>query len=188
MLELYSLNYGYDELGFKSELRAREVHPFYSQDMKSLHILSEEEYWNNKIDSVKFDFLAKTELIHLQNKQDINYNTFLKFQEAIDDYIKDKKIHNYIKEISKESAKNFLYLIPTIDSYSPNITIDADTGCVNITFTTNDNGLLSALITAKSEIHYSRVSRDMKIYKISGIAKIKDTRDFHNFSKILRML
>lgn len=188
MSELYSLNYQYDELVFNSELRAREEHSFYSQDMKSLYTLSEEDYWNTKIDSVKFNFLANKEVIHLQNKLDIKYKTFLKFQEAIDSYIEDKVRHEYIKEISEKSAKNFLYLIPTIDSYSPNITIDADTGYINITFATNDNGILSALITSKSEIHYSRVSRDMKIYKISGVAKIKDSRDLHNFSKILRML
>ncbi len=177
-----------DEFIFKSELKKRKTHIFYSEDMQSSYLQSEEEYWMKTVDSVKFDFLTNKKSLSLQKELNIYYKTFLRFQEAIDSYMEDKDDHKHISDISIKSAKNFLYLLPTIDSYLPNINIDADTGYVNITFTTNDNGVLSALVTGKAEIHYSRISKGVKIFKISGVAKIKDSRDFNKFAKVLEML
>ena len=163
-------------------------HEFYSEDMQLISRIDKEEYWMEKVDRVQFDFVYNSLETSIEKYFDINYTTLTKFQSIIKEYLNDKSTKTNMKNISKKSAKNFLYLIPTIEEYSPNINIDADTGYVNITFVTKDYGLLSALITEKSEIHYSRVSRGVKIYKISGVAKIKDSRDFKHFSKILGML
>jgi len=159
---------------------------FYAEKMH--YTIVEEENWNLLVDSVEFDFSNSHNQLILKEQSVIKYKTVSTFQKTLDDYLKEKKQKRYIKNISEKAAKNFLYLIPTIENFMPNINIDADTGYVNITFTTYDNGVLSALVTDKSEIHYSRVSKDKKIYKISGVVKIKDTRDFNNFTKVLRML
>ena len=117
--------------------KKRETHNFYSEDMQYSYLPSREESWMKTVDSVEFDFFINKKSPILQKELNIYYKTFLRFQEAIDNYMKDKDDYKHINDISIKSAKNFLYLLPTIDSYLPNVNIDADTGYINITFTTN---------------------------------------------------
>ena len=84
--------------------------------------------------------------------------------------------------------KNFLYLLPVVDKYSPSLAIDSDTGFVDSTFFTRDNGIFTALVTDTGEIHYSRVSKGVKIYKFFCVENINDSIDFKYFSNVLEML
>lgn len=112
-----------------------------------------------------------------------------KFDNAIANYFKVFNENGNFKKVSNESAKNFLYLIPTISAYSHFcISIDADTGYFNLTFESKDNGLMTVLITERGDLHYSLAERGKKIVKISGTAKIKDPHDFTKFNKVLSML
>ncbi len=153
------------------------------------YTVSQEEIWNRIVDSMTFEFDLQTRKSILVN--DIlldSYKTISKFEKAIYEYLEEKNEKEYLKDISKSALKNFLYLLPVFDRYSPNIAIDSDTGFIDSTFNTRDNGLFTALVTENGEIHYSRVSKGIKIYKFSGIAKIKDSRDFKHFAKVLEML
>jgi len=165
--------------------RFKEPH-FYSQQLDFKE--EEDEIWYKIIDSMQLNFSNNTQEVTLESKLMNSYETVISFESAVSNYLNEKAERDYLKDISEESVKNFLYLLPTIDQYLPNINIDADTGYINSVFNTKDNGILNAIITGKGEIHYSRVSKGVKIYKISGVVKIKDSRDFHHFSKVLEML
>ncbi|MCK9162669.1 MAG: hypothetical protein RBQ81_01385 [Arcobacteraceae bacterium] len=152
------------------------------------HTVSYEEIWNNFVDDITFEFDLKTRKPLMPKDKTLNYTTFHKFEKAVYEYLEEKNEKKYLKDISKIALKNFLYLLPVFDRYSPSIAIDSDTGFIDTTFSTRDNGLFTALVTENGEIHYSRVSKGVKIYKFSGVAKIKDSRDFKHFSKVLEML
>lgn len=111
-----------------------------------------------------------------------------KFDNAISAYIKVFDESRNFKIISDTSAKNFLYLIPTISAYSHCVSIDADTGYFNLTFKSKDSGLMTVLITDRGDLHYSLAERGKKLVKISGTANIKDAHDFAKFNKVLAML
>lgn len=151
--------------------------------------VSQEEIWNKIVDSMTFEFdlKARKSIISSHNLLD-SYKTISKFEKAIYEYLEEKSEKKHLKDISKVALKNFLYLLPIFEIHSPDIAIDSDTGFVDTTFNTRDNGLFTALVTESGEIHYSRVSKGVKIYKFSGVAKIKDSRDFKHFAKVLEML
>lgn len=159
-----------------------------SFDKNVSHTALYEESWNNFVDSVTFDFDIETKNSIIEKKEVLNYSTYVKFEKAIYEYLEEKREKKYLKDISKPALKNFLYLLPVVERYSPSIAIDSDTGFIDTIFNTKDNGIFTALITKNGEIHYSRVSKGVKIYKFSGVAKIKDSRDFKHFSKVLEML
>lgn len=122
-----------------------------------------------------------------------NISTFAvltKIENAINEYNEEQKHGKNIKNFSYKSLKNFLYLVPMIEEHNNilGLSIDADTGFVDMMFNTKDHGLLTSLVTGNGEIHFSRVSRGEKIVKISGVVKIKDNHDFSYFSKVLKML
>ena len=164
----------------------------------SNNVLIKEELWNNIVDTIQFKFEIVNSIIATENKptqflnfkrmEDFHYNTLTKFEEAINEYLKEKKEKPYLKDISKDSLKYFLYLLPIFDRYNPSISIDSDTGYINSTFNTRDKGIFTALTTEKMEIHYSSVSQDTKIYKFSGIAKIKDNSALKHFEKVFGLL
>lgn len=157
-------------------------------NIDSLLTHTDEESWNILVDSIEFElsFEQNNQLSLIEDQFD--YETLKNFEKAVKNYIEEKKEKKYMKDISSKSLKNFLYLLPVFEKYLPSISIDADTGYVNSTFITRDKGMFTALVTQKGDIHYSRVSRGMKIYKFSGVAKIKDSRDYKHFAKVLEML
>lgn len=188
MNSLYSFNHDIETLKFI--LSKREKHNFYSEEIKIDYELEREHEWNKLVNSMTFDFKTTSSELALEEvlEKDFNYKTLKIFQDAIKLYLEEKKEKDYLKEISIKSLKNFLYLLPLFEKYEPSLNVDSDTGCINTTFMTRDNGLLTALTNDKGEIYFSRVSEGIKIYKISGVAKIKDIRDFKYFEKVLRML
>lgn len=151
--------------------------------------------WLNYVSSINVDF-SENSLGYKSDLEEINKilykknwnGSIKKFDDAINAYINASKSNRNLKIISSASAKNFLYLIPTISTYSHHIAIDADTGYFNLTFRSKDNGIMTVLITERGELHYSLAEIGMKIVKISGTAKIKDPHDFSKFNKILSML
>lgn len=184
----YSFNQDIETLKFL--LSKKEKHNFYSEEITIDYELEKEYKWNKLVDSITFDFKIDNSIPILQEfpEKGFDYKTLKIFQSAVNLYLEEKKEKDYLKEISIKSLKNFLYLLPLFEKYEPSLNIDSDTGCINTTFMTKDNGLLTALTNDKGEICFSRVSEGIKIYKISGVAKIKDTRDFKYFEKVLRML
>ena len=107
--------------------------------------------------------------------------------EAIEDYKNQQKEYR-IPEISIESARRFLYLVPIIANHNPRIYIDTINGCFNIDISTHDNGVLSSQISENGTIYYSYVAENTRIFKITGTAKFKNSTDFIKFEKILRMI
>jgi len=181
--------YVQDMQRIKSLTDTANKHSFYSEKMHYVYDIStDEELWNSLVDDMKFDFEQdfNNTLSIIENK--IHYKTFKRFEETVNSYLEEQTTNKNMKTISTKSLKNFLYLLPILERYLPSISIDADTGYVNSTFNTRDKGVFTALVTQRGEIHYSRVSKGVKIYKFSGVAKIKDSRDFKHFAKVLEML
>ncbi len=165
---------------------------FYSEKINIDYEIDRVSEWYKTIDTIKFNIEEHSicSFIEIEKNLEKNfgYNTLKIFEEAVNIYLEEKKTNSFFQEISYKALKNFLYLIPTIEKYSPRLNIESDTGYINSTFNTKDYGILRALSTDKGEIHFSRVSEDIRIYKISGVFKTKDTRDLRNIEKILRML
>lgn len=166
---------------------------FYSEKMNINYEIEIASKWYKIIDSMEFKFDKDNSICFIEKvekclEKDFSYKTLKIFEVAVNTYLEEKKTNNFFKEISANALKNFLYILPTIEKYSPILNIESDTGYINSTFTTKEHGILRALSTDKGEIHFSRVSEDIRIYKISGVFKIKDSRDFRNFEKVLRML
>lgn len=110
------------------------------------------------------------------------------FMDAIKDYKDQQKELRHISEISNDSAKRFLCLAPILANHNPRIYIDTSNGCFNIDISTHDNGILSSQVSENGYVYYSLVGQNAKIYKITGTAKFKSSKDFIKFNKILRML
>lgn len=166
---------------------------FYSEKINIDYRLEKIAEWYNVVDSIEFKIDMSNSTcpfneIERTLEKKFNYKTLKIFEKAVNIYLEEKKTNSFFKEISINALKNFLYILPTIEKYSPVLSIESDTGYINSTFITEDYGILRALSTDKGEIHFSRVSEDIRIYKISGVFKIKDSRDFKNFEKVLRML
>ncbi|MFS2324983.1 hypothetical protein U2P60_06120 [Brucella sp. H1_1004] len=145
--------------------------------------------WCDFVDRIKFDFVSDR-IIDATVTDDVSYDVTVRLLKnlcgAIADFQSEVRGTDII--LSEDSARNYLYLIPSVRRYLHNVSIDADTGFVNLGFRSSNNEILTALVTGKGEIHYSFVGRGQKLVKIAGTAKIKDKRDFINFKKILRML
>lgn len=146
--------------------------------------------WCLFVDGIKFDFnkdIAKdlpSEHCKFAKEVDLINEMCITVRE----YISESEGFKEKIEFSIDSARNYLYLIPALSRYSYNFNIDADTGFVNLGFSSRGNEMLTALVSNRGEIHYSLVARGRKLVKISGTAKIRDKRDFINFKKVLRML
>jgi hypothetical protein len=119
----------------------------------------------------------------------VNYSNLLKKLEYTIGIYLEKNINVELNKITNESIKNFIYILPYISKYKDVlVNIELESGFINCYFNTKDNGLLSILITDKGNIHFSRVSEDINIYKISGMLKVKNKMDLKHLEKVLRML
>lgn len=114
-------------------------------------------------------------------------NVIHEFMEAIREHKELQKTADHIPKISNESAKQFLLLVPIVAGLQTRVYVDSMNGCLNMDVSNQDKGLLSTQISENGHIHYSFVSKNRKIYKITGTAKFKDQKDFINFSKVLQM-
>lgn len=169
---------------------------------KSSHIYSSLEYpganifdaWCEHVNSISIDFKDEfnpsTEALELQYPTHSNNwkKVLSEFMIAIREHKEQQNELRHIHAISTESAKRFLLLVPILAVHRPRVYIDASNGCFNVDFVARDNGILSTQISANGQIHYSYVSQNKKIFKISGTAKFKDFKDFIKFNKILQML
>lgn len=118
-----------------------------------------------------------------------NYkNTCSVFLEAINNYRHEFEGISNARKISSKSAKNFLYLIPILNRYHPQISVDADTGYLSVTLSGSGANLLSALVTDKGDVHFSLVESGKRIFKLSGVAKVKDSYDYNKVRKIFELL
>lgn len=150
--------------------------------------------WCRHINNTGIDLLSKFDpsiiaLESFNNNDLMNWKHVLhEFMDAIKDYKDQQKELHHIAEISNESAKRFLWLAPILANHKPRIYIDTSNGCFNIDISTHDNGILSSQISENGYVYYSLVGQNAKIYKITGTAKFKSSKDFIKFNKILRML
>jgi hypothetical protein len=125
---------------------------------------------------------------HLSDKFDYRWVSVVsEFMQAIKEHKELQATNIHAAKISNESAKQFLFLVPILAEFHPRVYIDSANGCLNIDVSTRDKGLLSAQISGTGQIYYSLVSKNNKIYKITGVAKFKDKKDFIKFSKVLQM-
>ena len=152
--------------------------------------------WCNHIDSIEIDFQKEfsPSIYTLGLCKDVKFdfwqNVLSDFIGAIKDYNeKECELENIShSKISEESARRFLFLAPLLADYNFHIYIDSNSGCFNVDLDTKDNGVLTAFISENGNIHYSYVAQNKKIFKITGTAKFKDSKDFIKFNKVLQML
>jgi len=123
-----------------------------------------EQKWIEYITQLNIDFHREAMLYTWEHSTEEWENTLVRFDVVIANYNEAFKKIKHFKEISNASAKNFLYLVPTISKYDPCISIDADTGYFNITFKSKDSGILTALITEDGVIHYSISTHETEDY------------------------
>jgi hypothetical protein len=150
--------------------------------------------WCDHVNKISIDFSnkfdASTEALALEESGNFESwgKTISEFMDAIRCYKDLENEISHIHSISAISAKHFLLLIPLLDAHNPRIYIDSNNGCFNVDMTTPDNGILSTQVGENGHIHYSYVSQNRKIFKITGTAKFKDQKDYIKFEKVLRML
>ncbi|WP_155637677.1 hypothetical protein [Burkholderia cepacia] len=149
--------------------------------------------WCRQINDIDIDFRGEFNA-SVRNLEYVLHNfSFWKslvrdFMDAIEDYKAHQRESSNFSQISEESAKRLLLLIPLLVNHKPKIYIDANNGCFNADMQTRDNGILSTQISDGGQIFYSYVAQNNKIFKITGTAKFKDFRDYIKFNKILQML
>ncbi|MEW9524035.1 hypothetical protein MRBLRH8O_001854 [Agrobacterium radiobacter] len=147
--------------------------------------------WCAFVDTLDMDFGAGNSFPSEQTQNDAAFAQYSKLVEkltnAIQEYIQHAS-EAHRMDVSAESTRNYFYLLPLLHRKKHEVSIDADTGFITVAFFSPDNSLMSALLTGKGDIHYSYVARGVKIVKISGVAKIKNSRDFGHFARVLRML
>lgn len=152
----------------------------------------DQDLWNNWIANLKIDLTVKNienELLLEESIFEVDIKlVFEKLNLLIRDYEKERALCSALHEISSNSLKNYLYLYPHIENYHSNLNIDSDTGFLNIGFSGKQSELLNALVTDTGEIHYSLVGRSKRIFKITGVTKIRDIEDFKQFKRVIRML
>lgn len=151
------------------------------------------ESWCDRLNSVNIDlqrcFNPNADILKdLVNQFDTQWlNVVDEFMEAIKEHKELQKTVDHMPQISNESAKRFLLLVPMVAGLQTRVYVDSTNGCLNMDVSNQDKGLLSTQISENGYIHYSFVSKNRKIYKITGTAKFKDPKDFINFSKVLQM-
>lgn len=165
---------------------------------KYLNYLATGEFdkWCNFIDSFDFDFCKEfdSSLKIFDLCENIKYKYWelvvVEFMEAVREYLTQRieLKEESLSEISSESARRFLFLAPILANHNFQVYIDSTNGCVNVDFGTRDNGVLTTLISDNGHIHYSLVAENKKLYKFTGTAKFKDSRDFIKFNRVLGML
>jgi hypothetical protein len=193
------------DLGFvqnkKIEYEVREhfvwINPI-TKPKKYLNYLATGEFdkWCSFIESVDFDFHkefnASVKVFDFCENVRYEYWQVVvnEFMGAVKEYLTQKSELNEetLSEISNESARRFLFLAPLLVNRKYQVYIDSTNGCVNVDFGTRNNEVLSTFISDNGHVHYSLVAENKKIYKLSGTAKFKDSRDFIKFNKVLGML
>lgn len=179
---------------------------FYTETMSSIHTrvfvdpfssaYFPSDVWHDFVRALTIDLempmqvpmLDEVKLPQIKERFTFARDLFASINDLISDYQKERAVHHAFKEISTESLRNYLYLYPFLASRSPRASIDSDTGFFNAGLVGKNSSLLNALITDFGEIHYSLVGRSKRIFKITGVAKIKDSEDFKQFKRVVRML
>lgn len=152
--------------------------------------------WCNHVDSIEIDFQKEycSSIVALTSCEGVRFeyweNVLWDFTDAVKEYTEQRNDlkEAYHSKISEESARRFLFLAPLLVDHKFHIYIDSSNGCVNVDFCTRDNGLLSTFISENGHVHYSYVAQNKKIFKITGTAKFKNSKDFIKFNKVLQML
>jgi len=150
--------------------------------------------WFKKIESVTIDFKENFDpsiaILGLCDDKsfDLWQPLLNEFMGAIEEYKDQTNECAGISHISEESARRFLFLVPVFAAHRLKIYIDSSNGCFNVDISTRDNGVLTTQISESGQVYYSYVAKNKRIYKITGVAKFKDARDFLKFNKVLQML
>ena len=111
-----------------------------------------------------------------------------KFEEATHAYQEHRLESTHAADISADSARNFLYLIPVLAHYSPSISIDSRNGLVNIDVRSHRFGVLSSQVAEDGKVFYSFAGKHDRLFKITGTAKFRTAKDFSQFQRVLNLL
>lgn len=169
----------------------KSLNTFYGIDYPGSRVFDD---WCHHVKSISIDldkeFNSSIAVLESDKFADFGHWRMIlnEFMGAIKEHKEQKNEIKHMHSISMESAKRFLFLVPVLASHGPRVYIDASNGCFNVDFIGRENGILSTQISDNGQIHYSYVSENKKIFKITGTAKFKDSRDFIKFNKILKML
>lgn len=158
--------------------------------------VGEFDKWCNFIESFDFDFSKKIDssvkIFDFCKNTQYEYwqAVVVEFMGAVGEYLtlRSELEKESLSEISSESARRFLFIAPLLADREFQVYIDSTNGCVNVDFGTRDNGVLTTFISDNGHVHYSLVAENKKLYKFTGTAKFKDSRDFIKFNKLLGML
>lgn len=146
--------------------------------------------WCSFVEKITFDFSSALKMnitIIDDELNSTNHRLIKSFCEVISEYVEEVSSTNKLS-ISVDAARNYLYLLPVLGHRLHRVSIDADTGFINVGFKSRHKETLTVLVTNGGEVHYSLIGRRSQLVKISGTAKIKDKHDYFAFEKILRML
>ncbi len=111
-----------------------------------------------------------------------------KFEQAANAYREYRLESSHAADISPDSARNFLYLIPVLAHYSPSISIDSRNGLVNIDVRSHRFGVLSSQVAEDGKVFYSFAGKHDRLFKITGTAKFRTAKDFSQFQRVLNLL
>jgi len=184
-------------INWTSDAKEPKKRFYYTDEFKqSFHATDEFEKWCDFVETINIDFKQEhsspNDILNLFKGVSLPHSrrVIKEFLGAARDYLaqKNELIEESLSEISSESARRFLFLAPLLADRKFHVYINSTNGCVNVDFGTRDNGVLTTLISDNGQVHYSYVAQNHRIYKLTGTAKFKNSKDFIKFNKILQML
>lgn len=111
-----------------------------------------------------------------------------RFCTAIRDYQDFKSECAHASDMSQESARRLLLMIPIIANRSPRFHVDSTDGCFSVDVGVRGDRVMSLHVGGNGHVNFSYVGQKKRIYKFSGTAKFKDLEDYEEFDRVLRML
>ena len=115
-------------------------------------------------------------------------NLISHLQQAVTNYLEFKSNYDDAPPPSEGSAKSFLFLVPALAPYEPDISIDSTNGCINLSIHSRKSGILTSQISPEGKVYYSFAGRGDRVFKITGTAKFKTARDHLQFRRVLNLL
>ncbi len=111
-----------------------------------------------------------------------------RFCAAIREYQEFKAERPDASDVSQDSVRRLLLLIPIIANRSPRFHVDSTDGCFSVDVGVGNDRVMSVHVGGSGHVNFSYVGQKKRIYRLSGTAKFRDLEDYEEFNRVLRML